>query len=228
MSSVATSTPTPAHGFGSVRRRVLLCASGAAAAPGLSWAALFQCDPALHIALLAPITGPLAGTSIAYVEGARQAAESSAARGCRVTLSVLDAPGPDRQLSATLRAVRQDRAAVVMAPYGSLVATLAAERNADALVIDLLQSSPLQQRPPNLVAVPYTDLFFTATPERRAESLRAVGRTAVDILVETLRTSAPGSIRTPAEFIDAMGRRSYEVTGGAVALDRDSGAFRRV
>ena len=211
-----------------VGRRTLLQATGAAMMPGTAWAGLFQCNPPLRIALLAPITGPLAGTSMGYVEGVRQAVESSAARGCAMTLAVLDASGAARQISATVRAVQAERAAVVMAPYGSLIAMLAAESTTDALVIDLLQSPPLQKRSPNLVAVPYTDLFFTSIPEQRTESLRAVGRAAVNILLETLRDTAPGSIRTPGEFIDAMSRRRFQIPGGMVSLDRASGAFRRV
>lgn len=211
-----------------VGRRTLLQATGAAMLPGTAWAGLFQCNPPLRIALLAPITGPLAGMSMGYVEGVRQAVESSAARGCAMTLSVLDASGAARQITATARAVQVERAAVVMAPYGSLIAMLAAESATDALVIDLLQSPPSQKRSPNLVAVPYTDLFFTSAPEQRTESLRAVGSAAVNILLQTLRDSPPGSIRTPVEFIDSMSRRRFEIPGGVVSLDRTSGAFRRV
>jgi hypothetical protein len=92
------------------------------------------------------------------------------------------------------------------------------------LLFDIMETSPVGSRPVNLVTLPYA-LFFTANPGRRDESLRTVGRVAAGIVLETIQSSAPGTISSPSGMIDAMARRKFSSPKGTLVLNRTSGAF---
>jgi hypothetical protein len=160
-----------------------------------------------------------------YFEGVREAVDASNAQGCRVTLVVYDAnPSPSSLLKAAVISEKRDDASVIIAPFGPAAGGLVAQEVRSALLFDIMGTSPVGDQPFNLVTLPYA-IFFTADPARRDESLRTVGRVAAGIVLQTIQSSAPGTISSPSGMIDAMARRTFSSPKGTLALNRTSGAF---
>jgi hypothetical protein len=193
--------------------------------PRQALARLFECGPDLRIAVLAPITGDFAGYNQSlYLEGVQQAVKTAKAHGCNASIIVRDADTPPRQEMAARMAAEKDRSSAIIAPFGPAVGRYIAQRVRSVLIVDILQASPFGYRPPNYVAIPYA-LFFTANPQRRSESLRTVGRVAANIVLETIKSSGFGKIKSPRDMIEAMARRQFNSPRGALALNRNTGAF---
>ena len=211
------------------RRAVLVAVGLFALAPRFVLGSVFQCGPKLRIAVLAALTGPLANLQGKwYCEGVGQAVKTANNRGCRVELRVQDADSsPSNLLRAAITSERRDGASVIIAPFGPAAGRLVAEKVKSALLLDISEASPAGSRPANLVTLPYA-LFFTADPEKTAESFRTLGRVAGGIVLETIQSSDPGTISSPSGMVDAMARRKFSSPKGTLALDPTSGAFKFV
>lgn len=213
--------------FSRMRRDTVIAIAATHMLPAPVRAEALQCGKNLVMAAIAPLSGPVAATGQAYVSGIKAAVAEASKRDCKSELIVLDAFDPPRQLEAVLRAVTQDRARVVIGAFGYSIANLAATKVPDALLIDLQQSSASEQRPPNLVALPYADLFFTTAPDARTASLELAGHTAAAIVLDTVRTARQGSLDSVRDLIDEMAKQEFKTKAGSLTLDSKSGTFKR-
>jgi len=207
------------------RRSVLMAAGMLLLMPRHALAKMFQCGPGFQISILASLTGPLANVQTMYLEGAKEAVKKANAQGCGVTIAVRDAgSSPQKLILAALASERQDRASVIIGPLGPSLGRLIAQKASSALIFDISEMSPVGSRPENFVVLPYA-LFLTVNPEKRAESLRTVGRLAASIVLETIQSVARGTISSPVDLIEAMARRKFDSPKGALELNRTTGAF---
>lgn len=205
------------------RRTVLIATGLCSLLPGFAFGSVFHCGPNLRISVLAPITGPFAGT-LEYYEGVEDAVLSAKNKGCRVELIVLDAaPTPQSLSQAASRAARMEAASVIIGPFGEITGKLVADRERSVLIFDILSNGWKGSRPPNLVTLPY-ELFFTVDPKRKKESLLNLGRAAAEITLTTIQRN-PKKISSPNELIEVMARFQFAGPNGAISLNHTSGAF---
>ena len=184
-----------------------------------------RCGAGVVVAVVAPLSGPLALTGRAYTDGVRAEISSAAQRGCGVTLVVIDAPNSVQQIQAVREVVDRDRASVVIGAFGYSIANIAAKSVGKCLVIDLQQSPRSADRPPNLISVPYSELFFTTSSDAREASLKAAGQAAAIVVVEALRNPGSNSIQSGADLVKALTGRSFKVSGRTIVLDSATGTF---